>query len=120
MAEYSASPGPLQGIEPLGLPPRAATENPRAVRPPRVELRIDQLVLEGVERADASAVAAAVQRELTRLASEAELPAVWQRGGSVQRLDAGGFQSSPGARPDSIGVEIARAVHRAVMGGQGK
>ena len=117
MAESPASPSPLHGVDPLGPPPRGATQVPHAVTPARVELRIDQLVLEGVERADAPAIAAALERELGRLL--AAEPG-WGSGVSRDRIDAGAIDLPGRGSPELLGARIAQAVHRGMMGGQGR
>jgi hypothetical protein len=82
-----------------------------------VELRIDQLVLEGVDRADAPAVAAAVERELGRLLTA---EAVWGSSVSRDRIDAGAIDLPGRGSPELLGARIALAVHRGMMGGQGR
>ena len=108
MADSPASPSPLQGVGRLVAPPRAATPVPQAATPPRVELRIDELVLEGVERADAPAVAAAVERELGRLLANRR---DWGAGESRDRVDAGTIEMPSRGSPEVLGARIARAVH---------
>ena len=117
MAEPPASPIPLQGVAPAVVPPRAATQIPPAVMPARVELRIDHLVLEGVERADAPAVAAAVERELGRLLTAEQ---GWGSGVSRDRIDAGAIDLPDRGPPELLGARIARAVHRGMTRGQGR
>lgn len=105
------------GIEPLGRPAPAAAVTSQRVRPARVEVRIDQLMLEGVRPADASAVAAALERELGRLTSAGGLPTSWRDGAIIGRLDAGSLRAAPGMPPDTLGVQIAQALHRGLTGG---
>jgi hypothetical protein len=112
------SPQPGAGRQiPLALPPRAATQVPHAPTPARVELRIDQLVLEGVERADAPAVAAAVERELGRLLTAER---GWGSDQRRDRIDAGAIDLPGRGSPELLGARIARAVHRGIMRGQGR
>ncbi|MBI1868062.1 MAG: hypothetical protein HYS06_07195 [Methylocystis sp.] len=84
--------------------------------PPRYELRIDELVLEGFAPGDRRAVAAAMESELTRLLSGPDAPftAVGARGFSVDSLNAGAFSIAAGASPAAVGVAAARAVGRSL------
>jgi hypothetical protein len=80
---------------------------------PRVELHIDELVLHGVAPRDRRAVGEGVQRELTRLLMEGGVPAGWERGGEVTRLDGGSFQVT-GSEPGVIGIRVAEAIYRSL------
>ncbi|WOJ90446.1 hypothetical protein RZS28_03885 [Methylocapsa polymorpha] len=69
-------------------------------RPPLYEFRIDELVLEGFSPGERHAIAAAMERELTRLLSAADAPfaAAGARSLSVGSLDAGSSTSTLGRR----------------------
>jgi hypothetical protein len=85
----------------------------REQRPPLYELRINELVLEGFAPGERHAIAAAMERELTRLLSAADAPfaTAGARGLSVDSLDAGVFSVADGASPATVGVAAARAVN---------
>jgi hypothetical protein len=89
---------------------------PREQRLPIYELEIDELVLEGFEPGERHAIAAAMERELTRLlsAGDAPLGAVRADGLSVESLDAGVFSLAVEARASAVGVAAARAVNRSL------
>ena len=76
-----------------------------------IDLYIDELVLHGFSPGDRYPVGDAVQQELTRLFTEQGLPPSLSQGGEVAGLDGGAFQSVQGAKPNAIGVQVARAVH---------
>lgn len=76
----------------------------------RIELRIDELALEGFDRVDPARLGAAVRAELARLLAEGGVPAAWRRGGGRERLDGGDVRVGPDARPEVLGAHVARAV----------
>jgi hypothetical protein len=82
---------------------------------PNIKLHIEELVLHGFPPRDRYVIADAVERELSHLLAR-------QFSGRVastsltndvdqSSLDAGAFHVAPNARPNSIGAQIARAVH---------
>ena len=73
---------------------------------PRIDLRIDELVLHGIT-GDRARIARAVERELSRRLASSGVPA-GARGAA--RVDGGRFQARPGAPPDAVGADVARAV----------
>ena len=80
------------------------------LRPARVELRVERLVLEGVRPGDRERVAAAFARELSRLVA-GRVPAAFAQGGRITALDAGPFTLASGTTPEAAGAGIARAVY---------
>ena len=88
--------------------------NPELVsikRRPSIELQIDKLILTGFPACDRSRIGAAVERELERLLSEEGLPAALGQGGEGQSLDGSSFDVRPNARPEAIGVQVARSIY---------
>jgi hypothetical protein len=81
-----------------------------------VELHIDELVLHGFAAGDRHRIAAAMERELTRLISQGDLA---HRASPMQldRIDAGSFQLDPSARPNHIGQTVAQRVYRQLSPG---
>jgi hypothetical protein len=78
-----------------------------------VELHIEELVLEGFDPRDRHRIGDAVERELARLVLERGIsPSLIAAaaGSSVDRMNAGSFLVEHGARAESSGVQIARAV----------
>ncbi len=77
-----------------------------------VELHIDELVLHGFAARDRHHIAAALERELTRLIAQGDV--AHPPGGSMQldRIDAGSFHLDPAARPGHIGQTVAQRVYR--------
>jgi hypothetical protein len=80
-----------------------------------LDLRIDELVLHGFAPSDRDALAAAVERELTRLLADEGLPAGLP---STERfrVDGGAFTVRDGAGPDAVGAQVARAVYQGLAG----
>lgn len=75
-----------------------------------VELHIEELVLHGFEGRDRHRIAEAVQIELTRLIGEGGLKGL---SGSlaIERVNAGEFKVSAGAKPHAAGAQIARSIY---------
>ncbi len=78
---------------------------------PAVELHIEELVLHGFEPRDRYRIGEAVQHELTRLIAQMGAPGWLSRGGEVERLDGGAFETSPDSGAKTIGAQVARAVY---------
>lgn len=79
--------------------------------PARIEVEIEQLVLEGFDPRDSSRIRAALERELGRLLAEGGVPGAWRAGGSVARVDAGSFEVAPGGSAETVGTKIAARLH---------
>jgi hypothetical protein len=80
----------------------------------RVDIRIDELVLEGVSAHEAPAVAEALRAELARLVAGSTSGAWPEAGGDPE--GAAGAAPLVAGDPAALGVAAARAVHRAVRG----
>jgi hypothetical protein len=85
---------------------------------PDIELRIEELVLHGVSRADARRVGAAVEAELGRMLAEQGLPSGLRGGAEIGAIDAGQVSLGAAARPESTGEAVARAVYGGLTHGQ--
>lgn len=77
----------------------------------KIDLHIEELVLHGFRRADRRRIAAAVQRELTRLLRERGVPPRLQTGGEVARVDGNSFDMTAGTPPSAVGARVARSVY---------
>jgi len=77
---------------------------------PRIELHIEELVLEGFEPADRHRIGDAVERELARLFGAQGLPTHFAESIEVERIDGGAFQVGRGARAEAIGAQVSRVV----------
>jgi hypothetical protein len=82
---------------------------------PNIKLHIDELVLHGFAPNDRYAIADAVERELAHLfTADHATPALSHLpadNSDVPILQAGSFQVAFGADGNSIGTQIARAIH---------
>jgi hypothetical protein len=85
-----------------------------AVKRPDVRLRIDRLVLDGVDPVDPAALGRAVEAELSRLIAEGGSP-FGTAATSIGRLDAGGVDW-PGGSSDALGARVAGAVYSSLGG----
>lgn len=77
----------------------------------RVDLRIDELVLDGVAARDRHRVADAIERELARLIADRGLPPALR---SADEPRAPAIVVTAGARPDDLGKSVAAAIYGAL------
>ena len=73
----------------------------------KVELHIDELILEGVPNSQREHIAAAIEQALTALVAEHGVPPIWQHSGSLAALTQ---QVQPGSHPEVIGRQVAQAL----------
>jgi hypothetical protein len=82
---------------------------------PNIRLHVEQLVLDQFPLGDRYAIADAVQQELSRLFAEEsvreDLTSTLIHNAGNGRLNAGAFQVEQNSRPNSIGAQIAQALH---------
>ncbi len=78
---------------------------------PRLELHIEELVLEGFSPGDRFRIGEALQMELTRLLEERGVPGSFASGGEIDKINGGSFEVAPGSRAEKIGAKVARAVY---------
>jgi hypothetical protein len=77
----------------------------------KIDLHIEELVLEGFPAADRHRIGAAVESELARLFTEQGLPPGLAGGGEIPRLDGGSFEVKAGGRAEAVGGQVAGAVY---------
>jgi hypothetical protein len=94
-------------------PRQDSVKGPAAISSPSIELRIDRLVLEAVPAGDRYRIADAVQRELTRLVVERNVPAASPA--HQIRVDAGTIHIASGMRASVVGERIAHAIHGGII-----
>jgi hypothetical protein len=82
----------------------------------RLELHVQELVLDGVSPADRDRIGASVIAELQRLAATGAIPDRFTADAHLPVLNGGPV--TLGSAPGELGVAIARAVHGAVAGGK--
>lgn len=85
----------------------------------RIEVRIDQLVLDGTPPHQARAVAQAVARALSQSLAERGLGASILAGPPIERIDAGSLTLAPSVPPAATGGQIGRTVAAAIAGPRG-
>jgi hypothetical protein len=82
---------------------------------PDIEIHIEELVLRGFPHGDRHRIAGAIEQELTRLFSDRQdLPRMIEHAGHIEAVDGGQCRIDPGAKPGSIGQQIARAVYKGI------
>jgi hypothetical protein len=89
--------------------PQSAVRNPQSV-----ELRIEELVLEGFAPADRHLIAEAVESELARLLAELGVPHALARIEGGAMLNAGDINVAPGSGGKTVGAQVARAVYGSI------
>jgi hypothetical protein len=76
-----------------------------------VDFHIEELILHGFAPGERDDIAEAVERELARLFAKEGVPPSLARGGEMAFLDGGTFEMTPGAGPETIGVQVAQTLH---------
>ena len=79
-----------------------------------VRLRIDRLLLRGIDPGNRPVLAASLESELTELLSAPGALAALAPGRSVDRSDGGTVRLGVAPRPANLGNAIARIVHRTI------
>jgi hypothetical protein len=80
----------------------------------RVEIEIEELVLNGFAPADRLHIAESIKGELVRLIGERGVEELAGRRAAVAKLDAGSFHVAPNANAEGIGKQAARSVEGAL------
>lgn len=81
------------------------------VKPERIELHIEELVLHGLAPGDHHCIGAAVEAKLARLLAEQGVPPSLAQGCEVAHLDGGAFDVAPGSTAETIGAQVAGALY---------
>ena len=82
----------------------------------KIELHIEELVLDGFDPRDRYRIADELQRALTRALSEPHKNHIEPREGKVDRLDAGSFTLPENAPARQVGTQVAGAIVDALNG----
>jgi hypothetical protein len=80
------------------------------MKPGRIEVHIEELVLDGFPPGDRYRIAEAIEGELARLLTEQGFTGQMQSG-DISRLDGGVFDIAPGAKADAVGSQIAQNIY---------
>ncbi|MDZ4721857.1 MAG: hypothetical protein SH847_25635 [Roseiflexaceae bacterium] len=76
-----------------------------------IDLQIDELLLHGFAASERTQIAAAVERELSRILTEQGAPLHWAQGSNIALLNGGNFTIAANAGADAIGVQVAQAIY---------
>jgi hypothetical protein len=82
-----------------------------------VKVHIEELVLHGFSAGDRHRIAAAVERELSRLVGEGSPLKVPNSPLALERMNGGAFRIETGSKPQATGTQIAQAVYRSLQRG---
>lgn len=80
----------------------------------KINLHIERLILDGlpISPDQKHLVQASVEAELSRMLSEGGLAQELASGGAVPSVPGGSIKLAPGAKPNQIGAQVARAVYK--------
>jgi len=81
------------------------------MKPPRIEVNIEELVLHGFDPRDRYRIGEAVEQELTRLFTEKGVPPGLEKSGDIPHLDGGSVKIESNLKASKAGVSIARSVY---------
>lgn len=76
-----------------------------------LELHIEELVLHGFPPGDRLRIGDAFKGELARLITERSVPQWYEAPVMIDQLKAGSFKVTPGAPPQAVGEQLARALY---------
>jgi hypothetical protein len=76
----------------------------------RIEVHIEELVIDGLGALDGNTIGRWTRSELSRLIAERGLPAFATQAGGVAKINAGSFRMRGGEHAEEIGPRVARAV----------
>jgi hypothetical protein len=79
-----------------------------------IEINIEELVLHGFKPGDRYDIGKSLEIELVRLFSEQGVPGVLSENMNVGRVDAGTFHVSSNINMESIGIQTAKSVYKAL------
>jgi len=82
------------------------------MKPPNIEIHIEELVLHGFAPGDRYRIAEAVEQELYRLFETKNASPLLLCGRDVPHQDAGAFTVQRGARAETMGAQIAQTLYR--------
>jgi hypothetical protein len=83
--------------------------------PERIELMIDELLLEGLGSEDRESIRADVERQLTRLFLEQGIPLSLIREAEIDHLEAGSISVDDTMGSNTIGTRIARTLYKGLV-----
>ncbi|OPY54276.1 MAG: hypothetical protein A4E49_01095 [Methanosaeta sp. PtaU1.Bin112] len=78
---------------------------------PKVEIHIDELVLEGFLPEDRFRIGESLEKELSRLFQERGVPESLTAETQIDAIKSGSFEVAAGARAERIGRQVAGAVY---------
>lgn len=78
-----------------------------------MQIHIEELVLHGFGAGDRLRIGDALEQELMRLLSEQGHWSLPNGPLEIERFNGGTFRVAAGGRPEGVGADVARAVHRA-------
>jgi len=78
----------------------------------RIVLHIDSLVLRGFNHEDRHGIADGLQQELSRLFADPQAAQQLTASGDISRLRVGSVHIGRDAKPQHIGVRLARGIER--------
>ena len=81
----------------------------------RIEINIDELVLEGFSYHDHRRIRIAFERELGRKIKEKSLPLAEAGKHSIQKIDGGSFAVPLDGDPRKIGNQVAASVYKGLQ-----
>ena len=78
----------------------------------KVEINIEELVLNGFAPGDRYNIGKAIEQELARLFTEQGVPSILSKNRNFERLDAGAFNATTDSKAESIGNQTAKSIYK--------
>ena len=80
----------------------------------KIEIHIEELVLQGFTAADRYAIGDAVSAELARLIAEQGSPALFARSLNLPALQTAPIQMAAGKQPGNVGALVANSLYQSL------
>jgi hypothetical protein len=81
------------------------------MKPGRIELNVEELILHGLDPSDQTGIREAIERELERLFNLSGVPPSVKSSGHTARLDSARVEVPAESRADAIGRRVAQSVY---------
>jgi hypothetical protein len=81
------------------------------MKPGRIELNVEELILHGLDPSDSAGIREAIERELERLFALGGVPPSVKGSGNTAHLDSASVEVPAESRADAIGRRVAQSVY---------
>jgi hypothetical protein len=84
------------------------------MRQKKIEINIDELILNGFSPNERYDIGESMEHELMQLFSEQGIPPQFEKGGEIGNIDGGEVEILQNFKSNAIGEQIARTIYRSI------